>query len=254
MHIPRIKLVTMTSGRIAWIADTDPPDAFPPVERALREPDGLLAAGGDLATPRLLAAYRRGIFPWYEEGQPLLWWSPDPRCVFLAGDLHLSRRLRKEIRGSTFEVRVNTAFADVIRACAGPRRYQRGTWITRDVRNAFERLHAEGWAHSIEIWSGDRLAGGLYGLAMGRAFFGESMFSAQTNASKYALLFMDRLLRDGTVELLDCQVRSSHLLTMGARSVSRMDFVSSLDALCEQATSIEKWPELPITGPELLLP
>lgn len=242
----------MTSGRIVWIADTDPPDAFPPVEQALREPDGLLAAGGDLATPRLLAAYRRGIFPWYEEGQPLLWWSPDPRCMFRAGDLHLSRRLRKEIRGSTWEVRINTAFADVIRACAGPRRYQRGTWITRDVRNAFERLHAEDWAHSIEIWSGDRLAGGLYGLAIGRAFFGESMFSAQTNASKFALLFLDRLLREGTFGLLDCQVRSHHLLTMGATSVSRSDFISSLDELCEPATSIEKWPDGPIAVAELL--
>lgn len=235
----------MTSGRIVWIAESDPPEAFPPVEQALREPEGLLAAGGDLGTPRLLAAYRRGIFPWYEEGQPLLWWSPDPRCVFRAGDLHLSRRLRKEIRRSTFEVRTNTAFAAVIRACAGPRRYQRGTWITRDMLEAYERLYAEGWAHSIEVWSGDELAGGLYGLAIGRAFFGESMFSAQTNASKYALLYIDRLLRDGRFGLLDCQVRSPHLQSMGAKSLPRSSFVTLLDELCKPARALEKWPDGP---------
>ena len=242
----------MTSGRVAWIAATDPPDGFPPVTQALREPDGLLAAGGDLGTPRLLAAYRRGIFPWYEEGQPLLWWSPDPRCVFRAGDLHVSRRMRQAIRGSTLEVRTNTAFADVIRACAGPRRYQRGTWITRDIRNAFERLHAEGWAHSIEIWSGDELAGGLYGLAIGRAFFGESMFSARTNASKFALLYMDRLLRDGTFGLLDCQMQSPHLLTMGAGTMSRSKFVALLDELCEPVAAFDKWPGKPVGISELL--
>jgi leucyl/phenylalanyl-tRNA--protein transferase len=243
----------MTSGRVAWIAATDPPDGFPPVTQALREPDGLLAAGGDLGTPRLLAAYRRGIFPWYEEGQPLLWWSPDPRCVFRAGDLHVSRRLRQAIRRSTLEVRINTAFADVIRACAGPRRYQRGTWITRDIRNAFERLHAEGWAHSIEIWSGDELTGGLYGLAIGRAFFGESMFSAQTNASKFALLYMDRLLRDDTFGLLDCQVRSPHLLTMGAETLPRSKFVALLDDLCEPGRAFDKWPGGPV-GVSALMP
>ena len=244
----------MTSGRVAWIAATDPPDGFPPVTQALREPDGLLAAGGDLGTPRLLAAYRRGIFPWYEEGQPLLWWSPDPRCVFRAGDLHVSRRLCQDIRRSTLEVRTNSAFANVIRACAGPRRYQRGTWITRDIRAAFERLHGEGWAHSVEIWSGDELVGGLYGLAIGRAFFGESMFSARSNASKYALLYMDRLLRDGTFGLLDCQVRSSHLLSMGASTLSRGTFVELLTELCEPPVPFEKWPDGCIGVAELLPP
>lgn len=242
----------MTSGRVVWITATDPPDGFPPVAQALREPDGLLAAGGDLGTPRLLAAYRRGIFPWYEEGQPLLWWSPDPRCVFRAGDLHVSRRLRQSVRRTVFDVRINTAFADVIRACAGPRRYQRGTWITRDIRNAFERLHAEGWAHSIEIWSGERLVGGLYGLAIGRTFFGESMFSAEPNASKYALLYMDCLLRDGTFGLLDCQVRSNHLLSMGAGTMSRSDFVALLDELCEPASPFKPWPRAPVPVRELL--
>ncbi len=243
----------MTNGRVAWIAADDPPDGFPPVTQALREPDGLLAAGGDLGTPRLLAAYRRGIFPWYEEGQPLLWWSPDPRCVFRAGDLHISRRLRQAIRRSALEVRTNTAFAEVIRACAGPRRFQRGTWITRDIRHAFERLHAEGWAHSIEVWSGERLAGGLYGLAIGRAFFGESMFSRETNASKFALLYMDRLLRDGTFGVLDCQVRSNHLLSLGAETLSRSNFIALLDDLCEPATAFSHWPGVPAGVSELLL-
>lgn len=243
----------MTSGRVAWIATSDRPEAFPPVEHALHEPDGLLAAGGDLATARLLAAYRRGIFPWYEEGQPLLWWSPDPRCVFRKADLHLSRRFRKEVRSSSFEVRTNTAFAEVIRACAGPRRYHHGTWITRDMLAAYERLHAEGWAHSIEIWSGKRLVGGLYGLAIGRAFFGESMFSAQTNASKYALLYMDRLLRTDTFGVLDCQVQSSHLLRMGAVTISRSRFVTMLDELCAPPDPFEKWPVDPVNTSALLL-
>lgn len=242
----------MTRGRVAWISTSDPPDAFPPVEQALSQPDGLLAAGGDLGTPRLLAAYQHGIFPWYEDGQPLLWWSPDPRCVFRAGDLHVSRRLRKEIRGSSSEVRINTAFRSVIRACAGPRRYQGGTWITPDMQDAFERLHAEGWAHSVEVWSDGELAGGLYGLAIGRAFFGESMFSARTNASKYALLFMDRLLRDGIFALLDCQIQSSHLLTMGATSLSRSSFVTLLDQLCDPPVPFRNWPETPARVSALL--
>ena len=169
----------MTNGRVVWLSEQDPPDAFPPVGEALREPDGLLAAGGDLCTPRLLAAYRQGIFPWYDDGQPVLWWSPDPRCVFGPGDLHLSRRFLQEARKSTLAIRVNTAFADVIQRCAEPRRHQQGTWITRDMRDAYRRLHTEGWAHSIEIWDEDELAGGLYGLGIGRAFFGESMFSAE---------------------------------------------------------------------------
>src|SRR5210317_1896974 len=123
----------MSNNRVIWLAEDDPPQLFPPVDNALREPDGLLAAGGDLSPERLLAAYRRGIFPWYDDGQPFLWWSPDPRCVFLKGDLHVSRRLRRELRQSTAEVRFNTAFADVIRRCAGPRRHEQGTWITNDM-------------------------------------------------------------------------------------------------------------------------
>lgn len=236
----------MSRGRVTWLAAGDAPDAFPPVADALAEPNGLLAAGGDLSTPRLLAAYRRGIFPWYDEGQPLLWWSPDPRCVFRPGDLRVSRRLQREVRRSPYELRFNTAFAEVIRACAGPRRHQRGTWITPDMRNAYERLHHEGWAHSIEVWDQDALVGGLYGLAIGRAFFGESMFSRASNASKLTLLYLDRLLASGIFGLLDCQVESRHLLSLGAVTLPRAEYVQRVDALCTPPDPFAGWPSTPL--------
>jgi leucyl/phenylalanyl-tRNA--protein transferase len=241
----------VSSGRVAWLAADDSPDAFPPVSSALSEPDGLLAAGGDLSTPRLLAAYRQGIFPWYDEGQPLLWWSPDPRCVFERGDLHLSRRIRKEIRRSTLDIRFNTAFTEVIEACAGPRRHQTGTWITRDMLAAYDRLNREGWAHSVEVWRDDDLVGGLYGLAIGRAFFGESMFSRESNASKMALLTVDGLLNDGRLGILDCQVRSSHLLSLGASTMPRSTFVTRLDDLCEPPGAFRGWPDTPLRVADL---
>ncbi|MBT8108573.1 MAG: leucyl/phenylalanyl-tRNA--protein transferase [Gammaproteobacteria bacterium] len=218
----------------------------------MREPNGLLAAGGDLGSRRLLAAYRRGIFPWYEEGQPLLWWSPDPRCVFLPGDFRLASRLRRDLKRSTAEVRFNTAFDDVIRACAGPRRYQRGTWITRDMRAAYNDLHAAGWAHSIEIWQNEQLVGGLYGLIMGRAMFGESMFSTVSNASKIALLLLSRMLDTGTLGILDCQVQSSHLVSLGASLLRRADFAQRLDELCEPGKPFENWPNAPISVAKLM--
>jgi leucyl/phenylalanyl-tRNA--protein transferase len=242
----------MSGGRVAWLSPGDAPDAFPAVENAMREPDGLLAAGGDLGTPRLLAAYRQGIFPWYDEGQPLLWWSPDPRCVFRRGDLHIARRLRKEIRNSSLEVRVNTSFSNVIAACAGPRPHQPGTWITPDMQAAYERLSGEGWAHSVEVWEDGSLVGGLYGLAIGRAFFGESMFSRKSNASKMALLFLDRLLDDGRIGILDCQVHSSHLVNLGATSMPRSQFVALLRKLCEPAVRFSEWPKTPTRVASLL--
>lgn len=242
----------MSNQRVAWLAADDRPDAFPPVETALREPDGLLAAGGDLSTERLLAAYRRGIFPWYDDGQPLLWWSPDPRCVFLEGDFRLSRRLRRELRRSPAEVRFNTAFSKVIRACAGPRRYQQGTWITNDMIAAYQDLHEAGWAHSIEIWEDDELIGGLYGLIIGKAVFGESMFSRQSNASKIALLLLDRMLDAGTFDLVDCQVQSSHLLSLGASVIPRSEFSELLDAACEPPRAFDGWPQNGLRMPELL--
>ncbi len=223
----------MTRLRITWLSPDAPPDAFPAVETALREPDGLLAAGGDLSIPRLLSAYRRGIFPWYESGQPLLWWAPDPRCVFLPGHFHLSRSLRRSVRRSAAEVRFNTAFASVVSACAAPRSSHDGTWITPEMAAAYEALHAAGWAHSIEIWEQGQLTGGLYGVAIGSAFFGESMFSRQTNASKMTLLFLSRLVDTGVLGLLDCQLASAHLLSLGAIMIPRTDFVTLLDRCCE---------------------
>jgi len=242
----------MSNNRVVWLTENDPADAFPPVENALREPDGLLAAGGDLGVERLVAAYRRGIFPWYDEGQPILWWSPDPRCVFAKGDIHASRRLRRELRHSSAEVRINSAFADVIRACAGPRRYEQGTWITSDMIVAYEHLHREGWAHSIEVWQDDTLVGGLYGLIIGRVLFGESMFSLRSNASKIALLMLDRMLTDDSLGIIDCQVQSSHLLAMGASVIPRADFIHKLDELCETPAQFENWPIGPISACELL--
>jgi leucyl/phenylalanyl-tRNA--protein transferase len=241
----------MSSGRVVWLTAADAPETFPPVDDALREPDGLLAAGGDLSTARILAAYRQGIFPWYDDGQPLLWWSPDPRCVFRPGDLHISRRLRRELRRSSCELRINTAFGDVIRACAGPRRHGQGTWITNDMRGAFERLHAEGWSHSIEVWEGDKLVGGLYGLVIGRVLFGESMFSRQSNASKMALLLVDRLLASGTLGILDCQVQSGHLLSLGAVTIPRAEFVERIKELCDPPDPFAGWPSTPLRVSEL---
>ena len=232
----------MTRGRITWLAPTDPPDAFPDVSLALREPDGLLAAGGDLNSGRLIEAYRLGIFPWYEDGQPILWWSPDPRCVLWPADLHVSRRLAREIRSTSLTVGYNQAFAAVIRACAGPRRHQSGTWITADLMTAFEGLHSQGWAHSIEIWDDECLVGGLYGIGIGHAFFGESMFSVVPNASKMALLALTRHMLTSGIEILDCQVVSPHLATLGATTLPRSEFVTRLESACAGRTRQTDWP------------
>lgn len=235
----------MRQGRIAWLSPTDPPDAFPDVAQALTEPDGLLAAGGDLSVARLLAAYTRGIFPWFEDGQPVLWWSPDPRCVLWPGQFHVARRLRQQLRNSDAELRFNTAFDAVVRACAGKRRSQQGTWITDDMRVAYERLHHEGWAHSVEIWDEQGLAGGLYGLCIGKVFFGESMFSARPNTSKIALLGLTRHMLSAGLELLDCQVASPHLLTLGAEFMPRDEFSACLEAACDPPRPHDGWPAEP---------
>jgi len=236
----------VNNSRVCWLRPDDPPDSFPPVSAALREPNGLLAVGGDLSTARLLQAYRSGIFPWYEEGQPLLWWSPDPRCVFLPGDFHESRRLRQIRRRSGAEIRVNTAFGEVMRACAGPRRSAQGTWITPATLAAFDQLHQLGWAHSIEVWDGGKLTGGLYGLAIGKVFFGESMFSASPNASKFALQFLATKLQTGDFDVLDCQVVSVHLQSLGARTLARDQFMARVAMACEDAKTLENWPRTPI--------
>jgi leucyl/phenylalanyl-tRNA--protein transferase len=243
----------MNNNRVMWLSPEDPPDNFPPVDAALAEPDGLLAAGGSLSTDRLLCAYQRGIFPWYDEGQPLLWWSPDPRCVFLPGDFHASRRLQRELRRSTAEIRVNTVFSNVIRECAGPRRSGQGTWITPAMMKAYGELHERGWAHSIEVWQSGELIGGLYGLIIGKVFFGESMFSVAANASKMALLYVANRLNSGDIDVLDCQVVSSHLTMLGARVIPRNAFVQCLKTACDPSKRFENWPTTPIACSDLLL-
>ena len=235
----------MNQGRIAWLSETDAPDAFPPVENALAEPDGLLAAGGDLSEERLLAAYVRGIFPWYEKGQPVLWWSPDPRCVLWPDQLHISRRLKQQLRNSEAELRFNTSFDQVIHACAGERRSQQGTWITEEMIGAYQGLHESGWAHSIEVWDNGSLAGGLYGLCIGRVFFGESMFSATPNASKIALVGLTRHMLAHGLDLLDCQVVSPHLVTLGATTLPRPEFTAFLAEACRPPRRHDNWPDEP---------
>ena len=228
--------------RVAWISNLDPPDAFPDVRDALREPDGLLAAGGDLSTERLLYAYRHGIFPWYETGQPPLWWSPDPRCVLVPDRFHCSRRQWQYIRRSARTLSFNQDFASVIRNCAADRRGLAGTWITPEMERAYSRLHDLGWAHSVEIWEREMLVGGLYGVAIGRLFFGESMFSAMPNASKMALLGLCRELSQRGFVLLDCQLVSPHLLSLGATRISRGEFVKHLASACDPPTKTTDWP------------
>lgn len=201
---------------------------FPPVELASR--DGLLAVGGDLSVERLLEAYRNGIFPWYNEGQPILWWSPDPRAVLFPAELRVSRSLRKTARSGKFRVTFDQRFADVMRACAGPRPQQPdgGTWITPAMLAAYCDLAARGYAHSVETWEGDRLVGGLYGVALGAAFFGESMFSRVSDASKVALLYVMRQLERWGYTLIDCQLPSPHLQRLGSRSIPRSRYIALL--------------------------
>lgn len=228
--------------RVVWLSHEDPPEAFPDVTEALSDPDGLLAAGGDLSAERLLYAYRHGIFPWFEAGQPPLWWSPDPRCVLPPEELHCSRRLRQYVRRSRFELAFNENFAATIEACRMGREHIPGTWITDAMQQAYEGLHELGWAHSIEIWNQGTLVGGLYGLAIGRVFFGESMFSNAPNASKMAMMGLCRELAKRGFTLLDCQVVSPHLLSLGARLISRDLFVEELKAACNPPEKTSDWP------------
>jgi leucyl/phenylalanyl-tRNA--protein transferase len=215
---------------IPWLRPTDPPDAFPPVAAALADPDGLLCAGGDLDPERILAAYRRGIFPWYAAGQPILWWSPDPRMVLFPAELRISRSLRKSLRNRGYRVTFDTCFEQVMLQCAdsGTRAFE-GTWILPEMHVAYCELHRLGHAHSVEVWRADQLVGGLYGLELGRVFFGESMFSLETDASKVALARQVETLRERRFELIDCQVASPHLFSLGARLVPRVEFVARLE-------------------------
>lgn len=214
--------------------------AFPPA--SLAPGHGLLAVGGDLSVERLLLAYRMGIFPWYSENEPILWWSPDPRLLLYPEELHVSRSLRKTLRQGVFRTTMDRAFDEVIRACARtPRRSQPGTWITPEMIEAYGALHRAGYAHSLEAWTGDRLAGGIYGVSLGRCFFGESMFSRVSNASKVALVTLVEHLRRQGFAFLDCQVRTGHLVRMGAREVPRSLFLSQLERAAGEPTRRGRW-------------
>jgi leucyl/phenylalanyl-tRNA--protein transferase len=211
------------------ILSADPESPFPPSEQALEYPPGLLAAGGDLSPARLLNAYRHGIFPWYSEDEPILWWSPAPRCVLLPQSVHVSRRLKRRYNQGRFSLTVDRAFEEVINACAAPRHDHDGTWITRDMQAAYVRLHELGIAHSVETWVDGEMSGGIYGLALGRVFFGESMFSRFTDASKVALVALCKQLQQWDFTLVDCQVNNPHLVRMGAIEISRTEFNSYLE-------------------------
>jgi leucyl/phenylalanyl-tRNA---protein transferase len=223
---------------IPWLDGHEP---FPPVERALRDPNGLLAAGGDLSPQRLLEAYAHGIFPWFSDDDPLLWWSPDPRMVLFVDELHLSKSLRKVIRSGQFTVTFDRAFADVMAGCAAPRADDAGTWITREMHDAYTLLHRLGFAHSVETWNGDRLVGGLYGVAIGRMFYGESMFTRESNASKVAFVTLVRQLARWGFEMIDCQMSTEHLASLGAREIPRAEFVSRVERLVVQEEVAGAW-------------
>lgn len=230
--------------RLPWLAPGDP---FPPTGTALTDPEGLLAAGADLSPATLLAAYRRGIFPWYSDGQPILWWSPDPRLVLRPEDFHLSRSLARTLRRDRFAFSLDHAFADVIRACgATPRHGQRGTWLTAEMIDAYVHLHELGHAHSVEVWQDGTLVGGLYGVHLDRVFFGESMFSRVTDASKSALALLCALRDTLAIALIDCQVASAHLLSLGAHEVPRTEFERQLKNLV-QSMEPSRWHQSPAT-------
>ena len=213
---------------IGWL---NPGDPFPSAETALVDPNGLLCAGLELTPELVLAAYQRGIFPWYSEGQPVLWWSPDPRMVLMPQDFNLHRSLRKTLKSSRFEVRTDTRFEAVMRACAEPRPEQGGTWISEAIIEAYSALHRAGFAHSVETWMDGELVGGLYGIALGRVFFGESMFIRRTDASKIAFAHLIVQLKRWQFELIDCQQKTDHLASLGAAPISRSDFLERLSRL-----------------------
>lgn len=223
---------------IPWL---DPDDPFPPVENALKSPNGLLAAGADLSPARLIEAYSRGIFPWFSDDDPLLWWSPDPRMVLFVDEFHASRSLRRVLRSGRFEVTLDTAFADVMDGCAEPRADDTGTWITEDMHAAYGRLAELGFAHSVEVWEDADLVGGLYGVAVGRMFFGESMFSRRTDASKVALATLAAQLALWGFPLVDCQMSTNHLASLGAREVPRDEFLRKIRALVTEPPIPSPW-------------
>ena len=223
---------------IHWLQPDDP---FPPVTAALAEPNGLLAGGGDLSVARLVDAYRHGIFPWFNPGQPILWWSPDPRMVLFPGELKVTRSLGKVLRNREYEVRADTSFRAVIEACAEPRPEQGGTWISDEMIAAYCELHERGFAHSIETWIDGELAGGLYGVALGGMFYGESMFTRFADASKIALVHLTRQLERWQFGMIDCQMHTAHLASLGAREIPRADFMRNLRKLVNYPDMPGRW-------------
>tara|TARA_R110001592_G_scaffold291131_1_gene560373 strand:- start:7351 stop:8052 length:702 start_codon:yes stop_codon:yes gene_type:complete len=224
-------------SQLPWLEDHTP---FPDPETALAEPNGLLAASYDLSPERILQAYRSGIFPWYSEGQPVLWWSPNPRCMIYPNELHFSKSLKKHIRKTRPKLTFDTAFEQVIHHCARLDS-EEGTWITEEMEEAYTQLHKLGHAHSVEVWREDTLIGGLYGLALGRCFFGESMFSLETNASKIAFSGLCQQLQKWDYQLIDCQVENPHLLTLGAITIERSIFLENLDQALKAEEINHKW-------------
>lgn len=214
---------------------------FPPVQQALENPNGLLAIGGCLSPQRIINAYRNGIFPWYNPGEPVLWWSPDPRLVLFPDKLRISRSLGKTLRKQRFSVSFDADFVTVLKACADTRKTAQGTWITREMQHAYTRLHRLGIAHSVEVWHDGQLTGGLYGLALGRVFFGESMFHRQTDASKVAFVHLVKALDACGYRLIDCQVRTEHLLSLGAEEIPRADFLDLLNRYCAGTPDCTPW-------------
>lgn len=215
--------------------------SFPPLENALDDPNGLLAIGGDLSPQRLIEAYRNGIFPWFNEDEPIFWWSPDPRMVLFPEELKISRSLRKTLHKDHYQIRADTAFTQVMHACAAPRKGQSGSWIHPEMIAAYTTLHNMGLAHSVETWIDGELVGGLYGVALGKVFFGESMFSRSTDASKIAFVHLVKQLQYWEFGLIDCQVKTHHLASLGAREIPRASFSRQLETLISNSTSGNKW-------------
>lgn len=223
---------------IPWL---DPESPFPPLETALAQPNGLLAVGGDLSPSRLIDAYRRGIFPWFNEGDPILWWSPDPRMVLFPQELKISRSLRKTLKRGNYEIRADSAFKQVMEACAAPRGEHRDTWIHAEMIAAYGKLHEMGMAHSMETWIEGELVGGVYGVAQGKMFFGESMFFRVSDASKIAFVHLVTQLQRWGFEMIDCQMKTEHLASLGAREISRKEFMQKLKELVHYPERGEKW-------------
>ncbi|WP_018993795.1 leucyl/phenylalanyl-tRNA--protein transferase [Thioalkalivibrio sp. ALgr1] len=242
----------MTGGpqiTLPWLDPEHPEAPFPDPGHALRDPNGLLAAGGDLSVPRLLNAYRSGVFPWFEAGQPILWWSPDPRAVLEPAHFRLHRSLKKAIRNRGYTVSFDRAFEAVIEACAGPREYAAGTWITGSMQQAYIAMHRTGHAHSVEVWDGPRLIGGLYGVAVGRLFCGESMFSRERDASKIALAWLCRHLVAWGWPLVDVQMETEHLRHLGAITLPRREFIARIREIAHAPEAPGPWRVDPALSP-----